>query len=267
MRGAATAQGCGGSMRSTRWLTLALLTLASLALGPSFAECASALSASERFQHANEAARAGDYTEAIKAYRDLAGAGATSAALYWNWAQVARAQGARGESVWALMQAREIEPADAAIARALARLRAELNLDPAELAPEPLAQWRRWARWLHVDLVAAALFLASLIGHVAQRVTRGDRGRVAVWTTFGLGTILALLWILAVYAPLTAVVLRREAALLDAASPSADSIGPLREGEVVPVLARSGGYLRIQDSAGARGWARADDVAIIDAAP
>lgn len=139
-----------GQRRSTRWLTLTLLTLASLPLGLPFAECESALSAGERLQHANEAARAGDYPQAIKAYRDLAAAGATSTALYWNWAQAAQAQGARGESVWALMRAREIEPADAAIARGLERLREELNLDPAELAPEPLAQWRRWARWLRM---------------------------------------------------------------------------------------------------------------------
>lgn len=109
--------------------------------------------------------------------------------------------------------------------------------------------------------------LGALAAHVAQRLTCRDRGRVAAWTSFVLGAILALLWILAVYAPLTAVVLRREATLLDAASPSADSIGSLREGEVVPVLARSGGYLRIQDSAGARGWARADEVSVIDDTP
>ena len=258
------AQGGGGAMRSLRRLSLAVVTLAGLSRGLPFAECATTPSAGERFQQANETARGGDYPKAIAAYRDLAAAGQASAALYWNWAQAAQAQGARGESVWALMRAREIEPADAAITRTLERLREELNLDPAELAPEPLAQWRRWARWLHVDLLAAALLLASLIAPAVQRVTRRDRGRVAAWTSFGLGTMLALLCILAAHAHRAAVVVRREAALLDAASPSAESIGSLREGEVVPVLARSGGYLRIQDSAGARGWARIEEVVPID---
>jgi hypothetical protein len=65
----------------------------------------------------------------------------------------------------------------------------------------------------------------------------------------------------------TAVVVRRGAPLLDAASPSADAAGALREGEVVPVLAESAGYVRIEDSSGARGWAAADDVRRLDRAP
>ena len=65
----------------------------------------------------------------------------------------------------------------------------------------------------------------------------------------------------------TAVVVRRGAPLLDAASPTAEATGSLREGEVVPVLQASGAWLRIEDNAGARGWAHADDVRRLDAAP
>ena len=57
----------------------------------------------------------------------------------------------------------------------------------------------------------------------------------------------------------TAVIVRRGAALLDAASPTAEAVGSLREGEVVPVLAESGEYVRIEDSSGARGWALVSD--------
>jgi hypothetical protein len=243
---------------------LLVVTTLAVATGGLPALGAGASTSGERFQQANEAARSGDYPKAIAAYRSLAAGGETSAALYWNWAQVALAQGSRGESVWALLSARERDPRDAAVARALERLREELNLDPAELAPEPLAQWRRWARWLHVDLVAAALLLLSLAAHAARRIGRVDRGRATSWTCFALGVLLALLWSLGSQAKATAVVVRRGATLFDAASTSAESIGTLREGEVVPVLTRSGDYLRVQDSAGARGWARADEVALID---
>ena len=65
----------------------------------------------------------------------------------------------------------------------------------------------------------------------------------------------------------TAAVVRRGAPLFDAASPAAEPTGSLREGEVVPVLDASGGWLRVEDSAGARGWARVSDVRRLDGAP
>ena len=54
---------------------------------------------------------------------------------------------------------------------------------------------------------------------------------------------------------------------MDAASPSAEAVGALREGEVVPVLQVSGDWLRVEDNAGARGWAHAADVRRLDAPP
>jgi hypothetical protein len=44
-------------------------------------------------------------------------------------------------------------------------------------------------------------------------------------------------------------------------------MGPLREGEVVPVLEVSGDWLRVEDNAGARGWAHVADVRRLDAPP
>jgi hypothetical protein len=41
----------------------------------------------------------------------------------------------------------------------------------------------------------------------------------------------------------------------------------LREGEVVPVLEASGVWLRVEDNAGARGWAHVDDARRLDVAP
>mgnify|MGYP003455732633 CR=1 FL=1 len=40
-----------------------------------------------------------------------------------------------------------------------------------------------------------------------------------------------------------------------------------REGEVVPVLEASGAWLRVEDNAGARGWAHSEDVRRLDAPP
>lgn len=73
--------------------------------------------AQERFRQANEHVRAGDYPRAVSAYAALARAGEESATLYWNWAQAATAQGAHGEALWALLRARELDPADRAVVR------------------------------------------------------------------------------------------------------------------------------------------------------
>ena len=65
----------------------------------------------------------------------------------------------------------------------------------------------------------------------------------------------------------TGTVVRRGAPLLDAASPTAETSGTLREGEVVPILEVSGNYVRVEDSSGARGWALASDVRSLVTAP
>jgi uncharacterized protein YgiM (DUF1202 family) len=64
-----------------------------------------------------------------------------------------------------------------------------------------------------------------------------------------------------------AIVVRRDAQLLDAASPTASVLGTMREGEAVPVLDVSAEYLHVQDSSGARGWVLAEDVRRFDVLP
>jgi hypothetical protein len=247
-------------VRATRaaWLTLACATLATAAA------FTSTESPAERFRRANEAARAGDYPRAVAGYRELAGAGERSASLYWNWAQVSQAQGARGAAMWALMRARELEPSDPATSRAIERLREELGLEAAEITPEPLAGLRRVASFLHFELLAGVLLVLSLGVGIARRVTGADRGRALAWASFLVGAIVALAALLGSAARPTAVVLRRNAPLLEAASTTAEAVGTLREGEVVPILAQSAGYLRLQDSSGARGWASEEAVAPLE---
>jgi hypothetical protein len=153
------------------------------------------------------------------------------------------------------------------VGREIDRVREAVNLDRAEIAPEPLAAAARLARRFRLDLVAAALLVLSVLSHLAARLT------AARWTTalagvfFGLGLLAGVAPAVGSWARTTAVVVRRGAPLLDQASPTAEAVGTLREGEVVPVLDVSGDYLRIEDSSGARGWAVGADVRRLDRMP
>ena len=222
----------------------------------------------DRFREANELARAGDYPKAIALYGEIAASGEESASLYWNWAQAAAARGAQGEALWALLRARELDPGDRAVVRDVERLRESLNLDPAEIAPEPLAAAGRLSRRFRLDLVGLLLMALSLAAHGLARVRPGlGWPRGAAWAALLLGLLATVAPLAASLARPTAVVVRRGAPLLDAASPTAEATGSLREGEVVPVLEASGAWLRIEDNAGARGWAHAADARRLDAPP
>ncbi len=217
--------------------------------------------AEARFREANDLARAGDYPKAIALYEQLAQGGTESASLCWNWGQAAAARGATGEALWALLRARELDPGDRAVLRDIERLREAANLDPAEIAPEPLAAAARVARRFRLDIFAVLLLGLSLVFHVAALLAPGARWtRPTLWTCLALGLLVAAVPAAGAFARPVGVVRHRGASLLDAASPTAESVGTLREGEVVPILERSGGYVRVEDSSGARGWASAEDV-------
>jgi hypothetical protein len=254
-----------GVSRRAGWSILAV----ALALPAGAARAGDPGSALEpRFRAANELTRAGDYPKALAAYAVLARSGGESAPLYWNWAQAASARGASGEALWALMRARELEPADRAVARDIERLRESLNLDRAEIAPEPLAAVARASRRFRLDVLAALLLSLSVAAHALARLRPGvGRATLAAGALFGLGLAAGAAPLVGSLARPTAAVVHRGAPLFDAASPAAEPTGSLREGEVVPVLDTSGGWLRVEDSAGARGWARAADVRRLDGAP
>jgi len=239
-------------------LAAALLAAAAHAAGP----------AEERFREANDLVRAGDYPRAISLYGEVARSGSESATLYWNWAQAATARGAHGEALWALLRARELDPSDRAVVRDVERLRGALNLDPAEIAPEPLAVAGRFSRRFRLDLVAAVLLALSVVLHALGRTRlRPAAANGLAWGALVLGLGTAVVPLVASVARPTAAVVRRGAPLFDAASPSANTAGTLREGEVVPVLDVSGDWLQVEDNAGARGWAHEADVRRLDVAP
>ncbi len=220
------------------------------------------------FRDGNELARAGDYPKAIAAYRGLAAQGHESASLYWNWAQVAEARGETGEALWALLRGREVEPGDAKTGREIERLREAASLDPSEIAPVPLSVAERTSRRLHLSELALLFLATSIVLHVlARRADQPRRLGVAAGIVLGLGLLAAAVPVAGSLASPTAVVVRRSAPLLDAASPNAGTLGTLRQGEVVVVLAESGGYLRVEDSSGARGWASDAEVWRLDETP
>jgi hypothetical protein len=222
----------------------------------------------DAFREATALARKGDLPAAIEAYRGLAASGTESASLYWNWAQAAAARGSVGEALWALLRARELEPGDAAIAREIEQLRQAANLDRAELSPVPLASVARFSVRYRVGLFAAVLLIVSVALHAAARVRTTARWPVAgAWTAGIAGVLLAAIPVAGSFAAPTAVVVQRGEPLADAASPTANVLATLREGEVVPVLDESGGYLRVEDSSGARGWATAEGVRRLDRPP
>jgi Bacterial SH3 domain len=213
------------------------------------------------FREANELARSGDYPKATALYEQLARSGTESASLWWNWGQAAAARGATGEALWALLWARELDPGDRAVGRDIERLRESANLDPAEIAPEPMAAAARIARQFRLDVVAVVFLALSLVAHAVLRVAPGAAwARMTLWTALAIGLLAATAPGAGAFARPLGVVLHRGAPLLDAASPTAEAVGALREGEVVPILERSGAYLRVEDSSGARGWASAEDV-------
>ncbi|HEY3216137.1 MAG TPA: SH3 domain-containing protein [Candidatus Eisenbacteria bacterium] len=227
-----------------------------------------AASPQERFRQAGALVRGGDYPKAIAIYGELAASGSESASLYWNWAQAALARGAQGEALWALLRARELDPADRAVGREIERLREAANLDRAEIAPEPLAALARTARRFRLDAIALVLLLVSLAAHAGLKWRRSvARLAPLAWTALTVGLLVAVAPVAGSLAHPTGTVIRRGAPLLDAASPTAEAVGTLREGEVVPILESSGGYVRVEDSSGARGWALSVDVRPVEAAP
>lgn len=224
----------------------------------------------DRFRAATAAVRAGDALGGILVFRELAAEGVATPSLYWNWAQAAALRGQVGEAVWALLRCRQLDPRDPVVGRELERLRQLANLSAAELAPQPLAELAHQARRWRLGSLAVGFFVFSLLLHILARGAL----TAARWPVAGAWTALVLALVLSFPAaaiPLLArplaTVVRPGAQLFDSVSPQAGTLAQLREGEVVPILGRSGQFVRIQDSSGARGWARQDEVWPLDELP
>lgn len=234
--------------RPVVWLTLMALILVQHAGAQSEPAAAT-------FRQGNESAIRARFDEARLAYDRLAKEGVRAPSLYWNWAQVASASGRKGEALWALLRAQELMPTDRALLREIDRLQGELGLDPSELSLGFLGDARMFARRLRFDVLAMVAFLLSLTLAVRRKPAR----RLS---------LVALLMGMFLLAPLLAwpgrgpraVVVQKDAPLMDAPRGDALALANLREGEVVPILSEENEYVRIQDASGARGFAHNSDV-------
>ena len=234
-----------------RTLLRAVATLGMALLIASFARADTQTS----FREANEKAAHGQWQDALSIYRKLAQDGVRSPALYWNWAQTAAAGGRKGEALWAYLAARHVAPRDSGVGREIEKLRAELGLDPSEISLGLEGDARLLARRLRFDILAV-LALISSIGLLFI-----PRPRIVLSGVFLLlGLLLLGPYHFAAWRQPRAVIVQKDAPLLDASRGDAVALANLREGEVVPILEEAGDFVKIQDASGARGFAHRDDV-------
>ena len=212
------------------------------------------------FRRGNEHAAQSRWDEAILEYGRLEKERVRAPSLYWNWAQAAAASGRKGEALWALLRGQELTPRDNSMNREIERLRGELGLDPSEVSLGLLGDARSLARRFRFDVIAMSLFLLSVFGF-ASKTPR----RVITQGGFVAGLLLALPSFAGPWTEPRGVVVQKNAPLLDVARNDALALANLREGEVVPILAEEGDYVRIQDASGARGFALKADVRRIGA--
>lgn len=207
------------------------------------------------FRRGNESAARSRWDDAISEYSRLERAGLRAPSVYWNWAQAAAASGKRGEAVWALLRAQELTPRDASMVRELERLRGELGLDPSEISLGFLGEGRRLARRFRFDGLAVATFLLSILS------LGGKKPKTSLsLVSFIAGLILIAPLLAGGWREARAVVVHKDAPLMDIPRNDAVALANLREGEVLPILGDEGEYVRIQDASGARGFAHKSDV-------
>jgi hypothetical protein len=216
-------------------------------------------SAVATFRHANESATRARFDEALLVYARLAQEGVRAPSLYWNWAQVASASGKKGTALWAFMRAQELTPTDSVLVREIERLRSELGLDPSELSLGFLGDARTFARRFRFDVLAMVAFLLSL-----ATVVRRKPGSALSLVAFVIGLLLLAPLLAGIWRDPRAVIVHKDAPLMDAPRGDALALANLREGEVVPILGEENEYVRIQDASGARGFAHKTDVVKIE---
>jgi len=205
------------------------------------------------FRTANENAARSRWDEATEGYAKLASSGVRAPSLYWNWSQAAAANGKQGEAVWALICARQLQPRDQSVDREIERIRLELGLDPSEISLGLAGDAVLGARRLHLDLVAALMFVISLVGATIRRTS------IALGFLMTGALLLAPFWIGSAQG-VRGVVVRKDAPLVDIPRNDAVPLATLREGEVIPLLSEEGEYFKVQDASGARGFAHKSNV-------
>lgn len=218
--------------------------------------------AARHFEEGNRHYEAGRFGEALAAYRQAAGTGLVSDALYYNMGNAYFRLGELGEAIRHYEKARRLMPGDD-------RVRHNLNVAFAHTVdrfPEmPVPFWDRWWAGILATLgaggllfIGLALYLAAL-GLVAHRVwTR----RPSPWRRRALLLLLPLagLFLAAAFAASGEALRHRQAVVLATAVPLREEAGgvPLstvvHEGLLVRVLDEADGWRQVRLPNGTTGW-------------
>ena len=219
---------------------------------------------------ANELARAGDYPKAIAVYARAGGGGRRERVALLELGAGGggpRRRSARrsGRSSGRASSSRATAPSPARSSGCVRRA----NLDPAEIAPEPLAGLRR--AWPAASVSTSSPSRSSALSLVAARASpaparpagrrRSPAGRrspsaSSCAAVAGCSWLVPRRWSCAAGRRCSTRPRRRP-------RPSA----PCAKARSCRSSKASGGYLRVEDFSGARGWALAEDVRRLDRAP
>jgi tetratricopeptide (TPR) repeat protein len=211
---------------------------------------------------AEHAAASGDYQAAIQSYEQLLRGSGFSAPLLFNLGNAWLRLGKPGPAILAYERALVLEPRSAPI---------EANLAAAQqragLTPEVLGSWQAAARYFSFDtyvwaaLGAVWVLCAALVMLCLQRAARRI-GRVlilvAVLTLCASADAAVLCW-----PDLSRAVVQTPVTLQLAPAASAAVSGALREGEVVWLQDRYGGFDFVRTTDGHTGWISDQSVAAV----
>jgi tetratricopeptide (TPR) repeat protein len=124
-------------------MTLRVLLVAFLLVGPTGCGIVRAQSAEELFNKGNDYYRAGKFAEAVNEYQQIVGQGKVSAAVYFNLGNAYYRQGKIGQAILGYERALRLNPGDADIIHNL-RLVNLKTLDRIESVPDLfIIQWLR----------------------------------------------------------------------------------------------------------------------------
>jgi tetratricopeptide (TPR) repeat protein len=217
------------------------------------------------FEAANRLYQQGSYKEALDAYRQLAGHGVASPALYSNLGNASFRAGRPGEALGWYLRAETLAPRDPALQANLQYVRQTLNSTP------PATGWRRKLRYLSLDewaigtaAAAWALFLLLAAREAQPAWRRSLRGlTLAAGAACGLLGAVTAVAARDPFRTRAAVVIRPEVTVQRGPFEEALAFYTLREGAEVTLLGQRDGWLQVQDNARRIGWLAGDGLLVI----
>ncbi len=265
------------------WSTAALRaqepadSLAETTVAPSDAageDSAAELSDEALWDKANTAYINNEFGVAAANYELLAGRGASSAKLYYNWGNACFKEGRTGEAILRYRRALRLAPGNADIRHNLAVAEAETK-DDIEAIPEFfLATWLRGVRhtmgctaWTLLSLgfllLAAGAFLLYLLAARLTLRKAGFYGTLAAGALFALATAFAAGERRELRDRTQAVVMVPAVSVKSSPDRSAKDLFVLHEGTTVRIVDRLEEWCEVAIADGKKGWIEAKRIEII----